>query len=70
MGALLSHPSTGEVAFLAATGELELSGDPLAWRELLRCQVGAHELPLEVCLEAWLEPGVGARKLLPGRADL
>lgn len=70
LGVLLNHPSTGEVAFLAATGELELSGDPLAWRELLRCQVGTRELPLEVCLDAWLEPGIGARRLLPGRSDL
>lgn len=70
LGVLLNHPSTGEVAFLATTGELELSGEPLAWREVLRCQVGETELPLEVCLDAWLEPGIGARRLLSGRADL
>jgi hypothetical protein len=70
LGVLLNHPSTGEVAFLAATGELELTGEPLAWRQLLRCQVGTRELPLELCLDAWLEPGIGARRLLPGRSDL
>lgn len=70
LGVLLNHPTTGELAFLAATGELELTGEPVAWRQLLRCQVGTRELPLEVCLDAWLEPGIGARRLLPGRSDL
>ncbi len=69
LGVLLNHPETGEVAFMAGSGELETSGDPLAWRELLRCQVGMQELPLEVCLDAWQEPGIAGKKLLGAAPD-
>ena len=64
LGNLLNHPKTGEVAFLTPSHGFEVSGDPAQWREVLRCQVGISELPLEVCVDALLEPGVGARSLL------
>jgi hypothetical protein len=64
LGVLLNHPKTGEVAFLTDKQGFELSGEPTQWRDLLRCQVGLDELPLEICLDAQLEPGLGARTLL------
>jgi hypothetical protein len=64
LGLLLNHPETGEVAFLTDKQGFEVSGDPTQWRELLRCQVGLEELPLELCIDALLQPGIGAQTLL------
>jgi hypothetical protein len=64
LGVLLDHPKTGEVAFLSDGQGFEVSGEPTLWRDVLRCQVGLEELPLEICIDALFEAGVGARGLL------
>jgi hypothetical protein len=63
LGIWLSHPRTGEAAFLAESGEFEVSGDVNAWRDVLRCERGDVESPFESCVAALLKPGIAGRTL-------
>jgi hypothetical protein len=63
LGIWLSHPRSVEAAFLAESGQFEISGDLGTWRDVLRCEQGLAELPLETCANTLLEPGIAARTL-------
>ncbi|MEO8904610.1 MAG: hypothetical protein ABI488_19555, partial [Polyangiaceae bacterium] len=63
LGRWLAHPVSDESAFLADSGEFEVSGPVLGFRDALRCAVGNAELPLETCIDALFEPGIAARTL-------
>ena len=63
LGQLLHHPNAEGSAFVAESGEFETSNDPNAFRDVLRCEVGLKELPFEICIDAWFEPGAAARSL-------
>ena len=62
LGLWLSHPRSGEAAFVTESGQFEISGDQhLARRAALR--TGPVELLLETCAKALLKPGIAARTL-------
>ena len=63
LGRWLAHPDSNDVAFLADSGELELTGSPTIWQSVLRCEVGRTELPLQICIDAFQEPAIAARTL-------
>ncbi len=60
LGIWLTHPRTGEAAFVADSGEFEVSGDLAAWGDVLRCERGGVEQPFETCARALLKPGLAA----------
>ena len=63
LGRWLAHPDSDAVAFLADSGEFELSGSPTIWQNVLRCEVGRTELPLQTCIDALQEPALAERTL-------
>lgn len=63
LGTWLTHAQSGQSAFLAESGEFEITGELSSWRDVLRCERGTAEVPLEVCAGARLLPGLAARTL-------
>ncbi len=65
LGVIRASAATPRVLFSAASGAVELTGEFDAWRSELRCQVGASELPFELCGEALRERGLFRALLAP-----
>jgi hypothetical protein len=63
LGDVLVHPTKDDVVFLRPSGVFEASGDPAVWTRLLRCEVGASEVPFPVCVDAFHARGAAARAL-------